>query len=177
MGSVCVRKAGRQRTMLAAVALSAVLCGSVSACEYTYDEVRGPVPTVPTPTFTDPTLPRDPNRNRPVTGDELKAWTEEVLPSIQGQTFYTASGLLTSGESRTDQTVQLPAGSYAVTLACRSTRRVAFTVQNGENVLVDLMVQCGTARVNVVQLTTDAILKVTSRATNTANYAFRVSRL
>lgn len=166
---------------LAAVALSTVLLTvlgtGVSACEYSYDEVRAPLPTTPSPSFTDPTLPRDPNRNQPVTGDELKAWTEEVLPNIQGQTFYTGSGLLGPGESRTDETVQLPAGSYAVTLACRSRRRVAFTVQNGENVLVDLMVQCGTARVNVVQLTTDAILKVTSRATGSANYAFRVSRL
>src|SRR4029453_2961481 len=169
------QRARQMLRRLAAVVLLSLLCATIPGCEYTYEETRAPLPTAPT--FTDPTIPRDPAQNRPVSGDELKAWVEEVLLNLRGQVFHTGSGLLAPGETKIEKTVQLPAGSYVVTLACRSTRQVAFVVQNGDLALVDLRLQCGTARVNVVQLAADSILSVTSTATRSANYAFRVSRI
>ena len=173
-----VRESRAPRKRLTAVVLGVLIAilagGSLSACEYSYDDTRAPLPAA---TFTDPSLPRDPNRNTPVTGEAIDAWAEEILPNLRGQTFHTAFGLLAPGESRADQTVQLPAGSYAVTLACKSRRQVGFVVQNGDLALIDLMVQCGSARVNVVQLASESVLVVTATASRSANYAFRVSKI
>ncbi|MGO4493960.1 hypothetical protein AB4Y86_17945, partial [Arthrobacter sp. 2YAF22_2] len=63
------------------------------------------------------------------------------------------------------------------TLACRSTRRVSFTIADKENVLVDLSLLCGTSRVNVVQLAADTVLSVRIESLAPANFAYRVSRL
>lgn len=161
---------------LAAVVLATLCCGSLSACEYTYEDTRAPLPEA-TSSVTNPSLPRDPLRNNPVTGDEIEAWAEEVLPSLRGEAFHTKSGLLAPGESQSDQTAQLPVGTYAITLACRSRRQVGFVVQNGDVALVDLMVRCGTTKVNVVHLASDSVLTVTATASRAANYAFRVSRI
>jgi hypothetical protein len=62
-------------------------------------------------------------------------------------------------------------------LACRSRRNVSFVVENGDVALVDLMVQCGTTKVNVVHVSSDGVLTVTATASRAANYAFRVSRI
>ncbi|MBT2515064.1 hypothetical protein J7E82_16405 [Arthrobacter sp. ISL-30] len=160
---------------LAAVVLATLCCGSLSACEYTYEDTRAPLPAATS--YTNPSLPRDPLRNNPVTGDDIEAWAEEVLPSLRGQAYHTKSGLLAPGESQSDQTAQLPVGTYAITLACRSRRQVGFVVQNGDVALVDLMVQCGTTKVNVVHVQSDSVLTVTATASRAANYAFRVSRI
>jgi hypothetical protein len=173
-----VRKSRAPRKRLTAVVLEVLIAtlagGSLSACEYSYEDTRAPLPAA---TFTDPSLPRDPRRNTPVTGDEVQAWAEEVLPSLRGEPFHTKSGLLAPGESQSDETAQLPVGTYAITLACRSRRNVSFVVENGDVALVDLMVQCGTTKVNVVHVSSDGVLTVTATASRAANYAFRVSRI
>jgi hypothetical protein len=176
MGSRAVLKGTSGRRAIAAVALLAALLPVLAACEYTYDEVRAPLPTVSAPPVTDAALPRDPSLNRPVSGDQLKTWAADAVPNAEGQTFYSSSGLLEAGGSRTEQTVQLPEGLYAVTLACRGIRRVSFTVENDGQALIDLPLQCGTARVNVVQLPKSSVLTITVKSNDTANFAYRVTR-
>lgn len=176
MGSRAVPEGASGRRAIAAVVLVAALLPTFAACEYTYDEARAPLPNVSAPPVTDPVLPRDPSLNRPVTGDELKTWAGDAVPGAEGQTFYSSSGLLEGGGSRTEQTVQLPEGLYAVTLACRGVRRVSFTVENDGLALVDLALQCGTTRVNVVQLSKSSVLSITVKSNDTANFAYRVTR-
>ena len=70
-----------------------------------------------------------------------------------------------------------PAAPDTVTLACRSTSRVAFSVRNEEEELIDLNLRCGTSRVNVVSLAADTVLTVKMEAISAANFAYRVNRL
>jgi hypothetical protein len=168
----------RSRGAVAAVALAAVIGCGLSACEYVYDDGR-PADDAPSPsaTFTDAALPQDPATNRPVSGPELNRWVAEALPETQGRVFHTGSGLLDAGATRNETTTQLPSGTYALTLACRSTRRVSFTIADKESVLVDLSLLCGTSRVNVVQLAADTVLSLRIESLAPANFAYRVSRL
>jgi hypothetical protein len=170
----------RSRGTLTAVVLAVALaCTSgLAGCEYEYDDGLSAraVPSHAT-TFTDAALPPDPGLNRPVTGPELKHWVTEVLPETQGQVFHTGYGLLDAGATRNETTTQLPSGTYALTLVCRSTRRVSFTIVDKESILVDLSLRCGTSRVNVVQLGTDTVLKVRIVSLALANFAYRVSRI
>jgi hypothetical protein len=115
--------------------------------------------------------------NRPVSGADLNHWVAEVLPELQGQVFHTGYGLLDAGATRNETTTQLPSGTYALTLVCRSTRRVSFTIRDKESILVDLSLRCGTSRVNVVQLPADTVLTVRVESLASANFAYRVSRL
>jgi hypothetical protein len=166
------------RMAIAAVALCGLLtCGTLASCEYNYDDGRAPVSSPPSAVITDPVPPRDPALSLTVTGDALKAWAGDVLPDVSGLSFYSSYGLLSPGESDTQETVQLPGGTYAVTLACRGARRAEFTVRNGNEVLIELMLQCGTTRVNVLQLEKDTVLAVTVTARASANFAYRVSRI
>ncbi len=65
-----------------------------------------------------------------------------------------------------------------MTLACRGTRRVTFSVKVSEVELVNLTLGCANARVSVVQLEKDAILSITVGGTRSdANFTYRVSRL
>jgi hypothetical protein len=171
-------QAMQKRRRGAAVVLSvAFAAGSVlSGCEYVYDDGRPMVPT-PTPTFTDVRLPQDPRQNEPVSGVELELWVATVLPDTQGQEFHTGFGLLNPKESRAETTGHLPSGTYALTLACRSSYRVSFIVSDGEGELINLSLRCGTARVNVIQLAPDSVLTVEATSLTAANYAFTVSRL
>jgi len=170
----------RSRGAFTAVVLAVALACSLglAACEYEYDDgfSARDAPTQAA-TFTDAALPQNPGANRPVTGAELKDWVAEAIPETQGQVFHTGYGLLDAGAKRTETTTQLPSGTYALTLVCRSTRRVSFTVQDKENVLVDLSLRCGTSRVNVVQLGADTVLKVRVESLAPANFAYRVSRI
>ena len=161
-----------------AVTLAAVLACGLSACEYEYDDGLS-ADDVPSEaeTYTDAALPQDPGMDRPVTGAALNHWVAEVLPEIEGQVFHTGHGLLDAGAVRNETTTQLPSGSYAITLVCRSTRRVSFTVRDKESNLVDLSLRCGTSRVNVVQLAANTVLTVRIEALAPANFAYRVSRL
>jgi hypothetical protein len=179
MHTVQAPQVPRRAAAAAAVVLSAVLgVGAVlSGCEYVYDDGRGPLPTATAPPFTDVTLPQDPRRDLPVSGAELDAWVKQVLPDTEGQVFHTGYGLLGPGATRTESTGYLPGGTYALTLACKSPRRVAFTVRDGEFALVDLSLRCGTSRVNVIHLSSDSVLTVEVTAQSSANFAYRVSRI
>jgi hypothetical protein len=162
----------RTRAAAAALAVTFLLGPWLSACEYEYadDYWDDDSPTAVGPPTTGAALPQDPHLNEPVTGEELDSWVDDVLPGAAGQVFQ-------AGAAHTETTTPLPAGTYALTLACRSMGRVSFTVRNGEESLVDLRLRCGTSRVNVVQLSADAVLSVEVAARAAANYAYRVSRL
>lgn len=178
MGWVGALKVPTKRSAIPAVVLCSVLaCGTMASCEYTYDDGRVPVSSPPSPVMTDPVLTRDPALGQTVTGDALKAWAQDVLPDVNGLSFYSSFGLLSAGESRDEETTQLPGGTYAVTLACRGARSAEFTVRNGSEVLVELMLRCGTTRVKVLQLETDAVLGITITGNAPANFAYRVSRI
>ena len=148
MPTVPASRVPRRRTPATAVVLSvAIFLGTaLSGCEYEYsadhwdDESTSAAPA-PTP---DAALPRDPHLNEPVSGAELDAWVHDALPDAAGQVFHTGFGTLEADEERIDTTTQLPKGTYALTLACRSARRVSFSIENGENELVDLSLRCGT---------------------------------
>jgi hypothetical protein len=167
------------RTPAAAVVLSlALAAGAVlSGCEYSYDDGRGELPAGTFPAVTDAALPRDPRQNLPVAGAELDAWAHEVLPDAEGQVFRTSYGTVEGGDEKTESTGHLPSGTYSLTLACRSERRVTFTVRDSEFALVDLSLRCGTSRVNVVHVSKDSVLRVTVEARADANFAYRVSRI
>jgi hypothetical protein len=159
-----------------ALSLGTVLSG----CEYEYsadrwdDETSSVAASPPT----DAALPQDPHRNEPVSGEELDDWVDDVLPDdAQGHVFQTSFGSVAAGAVHTESTTQLPGGTYSLTLACRSTDRVSFTVSNGNESLVDLSLRCGTPRVNVVQLAADAVLHVQVTGPAAANFAYRVSRI
>ncbi|WP_314194131.1 hypothetical protein [uncultured Arthrobacter sp.] len=154
------------------VPVAAVLGG----CEYSYDDGRGELPAAD-PVVTDPVLPRDPLENVPVSGEELTEWAKDVLPDAEGQVFHTSYGSVSRGRSKTESTKQLPSGTYSLTLACRSERRVSFTVRDAESALVDLSLRCGTSRVNVVHVSEDSVLRVTVEARSEANFAYRISRI
>jgi hypothetical protein len=167
----------RPRGAVAALAVAAALASGLCACEYRYDDGLSADSPSHSATFTDAALPQDPGRNRPVDGAELDRWATGVLPATQGQVFHTGYGLLGGVATRNESTTQLPSGTYALTLACRSTRRVSFTVSNKESILVDLSLRCGTSRVNVVQLAADTVLAVRIESLAPADFAYRVSRL
>lgn len=180
MPTVSASRVPRQRTSAAAVVLSvAVFLGTVlSGCEYEYSADNwDDEPTSVAAAPTDAALPRDPHLDEPVSGAELDAWVHDALPDAAGQVFHTGFGTLEAAEERQETTTQLPQGTYAVTLACRSTRRVSFSVEDGANELVDLSLRCGTSRVNVVTLAADASLLIKVDANGPANYAYRVSRI
>ncbi|APX02705.1 hypothetical protein [Arthrobacter sp. QXT-31] len=165
------------RAPAAAVVLFSVLAApALGGCEYSYDDGRGELPAA-APVVTDPVVPRDPLENMPVSGPELTAWAKEVLPDAEGQVFHTSYGSVSRGRSKTESTKQLPAGTYSLTLACRSGRRVAFTIRDSDFALVDLSLRCGTSRVNVVHLSEDSVLRVTVEARRDANFAYRISRI
>ena len=162
----------------AAVVLSVALAAAAitSGCEYVYDDGR-PLIATPTPTFTEMRIPRDPRMDEPVSGDELELWVASALPDTQGQVFHTSFGLMEPRESLTESTGQLPSGTYALTLACKSNYRMSFIVRNGEAELINLSLRCGTARVSVIQLTKDSVLTVQMETVPVANYAYTVSRI
>lgn len=170
----------RIRTAAAAVVACFALVGaSLTGCAYEYDDGLSNEDGIPSaaPTFTAVVPPADPRLNEPVAGAELDAWVVQVLPDAEGQVFHTGFGTLEVDEEREETTTQLPKGTYAVTLACRSTRRVSFSVENEDNELVDLSLRCGSSRVNVVHLSADAVLSLKVDANAPANFAYRVSRL
>lgn len=170
----------RLRAAARAAALSAcLLLGTVlSGCEYEYDE--GPwdddfAPVAAAPAVTDgaatPVLPQQAEISRPVYGDDLEDWVDDVLHDDGGRVLHTESGSLDAGARANDTTTQLPPGSYSLTVACRSTDRVSFTVRDGDMVLLDLSVRCGTPAVNPLFLPSDAALNFQVAGQAPANYA------
>ena len=180
MHTVQAPRVPRRTAAAAAVVLSGVLAAgaALSGCEYVYDDGRGPLPSATAPPFTDAALPQDPRRNLPVSGAELDAWVEQVLPDTAGPGF--PHGFRPAARRRTtrqESTGHLPSGTYSLTLACKSPRRVSFTVRDGEFALVDLSLRCGTSRVNVIHVSEDSVLSVEVAAQSAANFAYRVSRI
>lgn len=169
----------RGRSPADAVVLFLMLVSStaLSGCEYSYDDGRGALPLDTAAPATDAALPRDTRFTRPVSGAELDSWAREVLPDAEGQVFLTDYGAVEEDEEEILSTSRLPSGTYALTLACRSERRVSFTVRDAEFALVDLSLRCGTSRVNVVQVAKDSVLQITIEARRDANFALRVSRI
>ena len=172
----------RKRTTAAALAVCVALLASVAllaGCAYEYDEgvVSDSGVSSAAPSPGNAAIPQDPSLNEPVSGADLDAWVLQVLPNAKGEVFHTGFGTLGGNEERKETTSQLPKGTYAVTLACRSTRRVSFSVEHGESELVDLSLRCGTSRVNVVSLAADAVLTFKVEADAPANFAYRVSRI
>ncbi|WP_427006279.1 DUF6023 family protein [Pseudarthrobacter sp. H2] len=181
MPPVLAKWVPRQRTAAAAVVLLvALLLGSLlTGCEYVDEDNDRDEGTAAAsaPPSTSAALPQDPALSQPVAGAELDMWVKQVLPNAEGQVFHTGSGSLVADAERSETTGQLPSGTYTVTLACRSTSRVSFSVRNGEEELIDLNLRCGTSRVNVVTLAADTVLTVTMEAINPANFAYRVNRI
>jgi hypothetical protein len=98
-------------------------------------------------------------------------------PEVEGEVLHSGYGSVDAGVARSETTTRLSSGSYSVTLACRSTSRVSFTVRNGENSLVDLSLRCGSSRVNVVYLSADAVLTVQVAGRAAANFAYSVTKI
>lgn len=169
----------RARNPAAAVVLFLALSSgtALTGCEYSYDDGRGALPVDTAAPVTDAALPRDARFNLPVSGAELDAWAREVLPDADGQVFFSDYGIVGEDEEEMLSTARLPGGTYALTLACRSERRVSFTVRDAEFALVDLSLRCGTSRVNVVHVAKDSVLRITVEARRDANFALRVSRI
>jgi hypothetical protein len=173
----------RQRTAAAAVVVSAILLlGSMlSGCEYAYEDDHwdDDVPSASASAPTDTARPTNPAQNRPVSGEDLDDWADEVLPDPEdeGEVLQSGYGSVDAGVPQSETTPQLSSGSYSVTLACRSTARVSFTVRNGENSLVDLSLRCGTPRVNVVYLAADTVLTVQVAGRAAANFAYSVAKI
>ena len=177
MPTVPVSGVPRTRTA-SAVGILLVLVLALAGCAYEDDDGSASgTASASAPAFTDPALPRDPTENQPVSGAELDAWVAQVLPGAEGQVFHTNFGILEADEEREETTAKLPEGSYALTLACRSPRRVSFSVGHDDTELVDLNLRCGTARVNVVYLPPDVTLLIKVEANSGANFAYRVSRI
>lgn len=162
----------------AAVALGLMLAaGALAACEYTYDDGRagsaqGTATVAPAPAFT-----RDPLQQDPVSDAELGDWAARALPESAGPVVQADAGLLGAGEVRSVSSPVLGTGTYILAIACRSQRRVTFTVRSETLTLVDLGLRCGVNRENVIYLSTDSVLTVRVEARTAANYAFRVRRL
>ena len=151
---------------------------ALAGCAYEYDDgsARG-TESASGPAFTDAAMPRDPSTRWPVSGAELEAWLAQVLPATEGQVFHTGYGTLEADEVREETTAPLPAGSYSLTLACRSPRRVSFTIGHENKELVDLDLRCRTSRVNVVYLPAGSVLTIKVEANAGANFAYRVTRI
>ena len=168
------------RKPAAAVVLGlALAAGLLAGCEYTYDDGRawsataGPDATItPGPVFT-----RDPLRRDPVSLQELGNWAAMTLPETAQPAVAAGAGLLAAGEVRTEAAPVLQTGTYVLALACRSQRRVTFTVRSDSLTLVDLGLRCGVNRENVIYLSAETALSVTVEAASPANYAFRLRRL
>lgn len=162
----------------AAVALGLVLAaGALAGCEYTYDDGRagnaqGTATVAPAPDIT-----HDPLQQDPVSNAELGDWVSRALPGSTGPVVQADAGLLGAGEVRMVSSPVLETGTYILAIACRSQRRVTFTVRTETLTLVDLGLRCGINRENVIYLSTDSVLTIRVEARTAANFAFRVHRL
>jgi hypothetical protein len=183
-GNLWPRTAGVRTRARAAVALWAiggvVAASSITGCEYSYDDDGwrpGPRDSAAAPAFTDPAFPSDSLQDDPVTEAELDNWLKEALPDTERQVIHTAHGLLPAGEVHTGTAADLPVGTYALALACRSQRRVTFTVRNDQFTLMDLGLRCGSTRENVIYLSRESALSFRVEARSDANFAYRLTLL
>lgn len=103
-------------------------------------------------------------------------WLEQALPHTEFEVIHTGQGLLSAGEVRIESAPQFPTGTYTLALACKSQRRVNFTVRNDDFTMVDVGLRCGSSRENVVYLSKDSALTIRVEARSAANYAYRLTR-
>jgi hypothetical protein len=108
---------------------------------------------------------------------QLEDWVTRTLPDTAEPAVHAGAGLLRAGEVRTEATPVLETGTYALALACRSQRRVTFTVRSETLTLVDLGLRCGINRENVVYLSAETALSIKVEARTGANFAYRLRRL
>lgn len=159
----------------AAVVLALALSlPSLAACEYTYEDdwSQPEVAASTAPAVVEPQVRR---RGPPaVPAEDMQVWAEEIMPDASGEVVYRSLARLESGEDRREEIGPLPPGTYSLTLACRSVRRVDFLVRSVESALIDLRLLCGPARVNVLQLPADAVLSLHVHADEDANVAYRL---
>lgn len=162
-------------TRPAAVVLALIFSVPTAAgCEYTYEDNWSPpeVEATTAPAVVEPPVRR---RGPPaIAAEDMPAWSQEVMPQAAGEVVYRSLARLEEGEVRSEDTGQLAPGTYSVTLACRSVRRVDFLVRNGDSALIDLRLPCGPARVNVIQLPSEAVLSLRVHADEEANVACRI---
>lgn len=157
---------------------AALLAGAALAgCEYSYDEEWRPADDASAPADAERESPPDWWQNDPVSETELAAWLEESQLGSGLQVAHRSYGLLRTGEVRADATAALPAGTYVLALACRSQRRVAFTVRDEDSTLVDLSLRCGSRRDSVVHLSRESVITFRVEARSAANFAFRLNLL
>lgn len=159
----------------AAVVLAMVLTlPAMVGCEYTYEDAWSPPEAAATtaPTAAEPQARR---RGPPaIAAEEMQAWVQEIMPDASGEVVYRSLARLEEGEVRLEDTGLLVPGTYSLTLACRSVRRVDFQVRNAGSALIDLRLLCGPARVNVIQLPAEAVLSLRVHADEDANVAYRL---
>ncbi len=172
-------RVSRPRAAARAAALSAsLLLGTVLAgCEYEYDDGSWDddhLPPAAAPAGTSaalpPVLPQQAAPG-PVSGENLEDWVDDVLHDDGGRVLHTGFGSVDPGALAVDTTAQLAPGNYSLTVACRSTERVSFTVRDGDVVLLDLSLRCGKPAVNPVFLPADAALSIDVAGRAPANYA------
>ena len=124
-----------------------------------------------------PVFTRDPLQNDPVAAEDVGAWAARTLPDTGQPVASAGAGLLAAGNVRTESTPVLGTGTYALALACRSQRRVTFTVRSDSLTLVDLGLRCGINRENVIYLSSETALTIRVEARTGANYAYRLRLL
>jgi len=171
-------RAPRAPKPAAAVALGLVLAaGALAGCEYTYDDGRAADAQSTATVAPAPASTRDPLQQDPVSAADLPDWVFQALPDGTGPVVQADAGILGDGEVQTILSPVLETGTYSLAIACRSQRRVTFTVRTETLTLLDLALRCGINRENVIYLSTDSVLMVRLEARTPANFAFRVRRL
>lgn len=169
----CPRGAARAVALSASLLLGLVLSG----CEYEYDDgpwEDEPIPPAAASAGTSAALPPVlPHQAAPgpVSGDDLEEWVDDVLHEEDGRVLHTGFGSVHPGDMAVDTTARLAPGNYSLTVACRSTERVSFTVRDRDVVLLDLSLRCGTSAENPVFLPADTALRIDVAGRAPANYA------
>ncbi|WP_457963487.1 hypothetical protein M1E17_18925 [Arthrobacter sp. D1-29] len=161
-------------------AVGAMIAGaSLAGCEYTYEDGRNlPDPAASAaPAATAPVFTRDPRRDDPVSEAEVGPWLEEALPETKQQVIHMDHGLLAGNQAQTEEAAGLPAGTYALSLACKGQRRVTFTVRSDNVTLVDVGLRCGSTRQYVVYISGESMLTFRMESRSAANYAYRLALL
>lgn len=165
----------------AAVALwttgALVAGGALAGCEYTYDDGWRPGQDA---TAAPPATQAAPSpewwRDDPVDEAHLEDWLQESQMGGGPEVVHRGFGLLQALEIHNGATAVLPEGTYVLALACRSQRRVNFTVRNAEATLVNLSLRCGSRRENVIYLADESALTFRVEASSAANFAYRIIR-
>lgn len=166
---------GRRFPPKAALLSIILTAAAVSGCEYTYNDGRSELPASPLITES---VKNDPlHKVVPVSGAALIAWAKEALSNADGQVVQTNFGRVEGGGTETQSTGPLPAGTYSVTVACRSKRKVLFRVSDAHSEPLRIKLRCGMSQAKVMYLLESSVLKVTVEARRDANFAYSISRI